>query len=300
MRPLLLPGGRARTMLRRIGRPLPSAVRERIGDLLARWDHRRAEHRMARSIETEEGDADIVHGVPVPPPLLRVQVTAGWAERSLWLNEGAKDATLIREMLKRNCSPIEEMGAILDFGCGCGRVARQWADLRGPEIHGTDVSRAAVRWCRRNLGFMRTVRCAAEPPLDYDDGAFDFVYSLSVFTHLSEQTGRRWLAELVRVLRPGGLLLFTVHGERSAGELDSAQLERFRSGELVLAERSSALAGTNAYASFHPPEYVRHEFLPSVDVELVEAVFEDPVGGGVTPMRMQDNYLVRKSERKPQ
>jgi SAM-dependent methyltransferase len=286
-------------MLRRVGRPLPSGVRERIGDLLARWDHRRAEHRMARSIEAEEG-VDTVEEVPVPPPLLRVQVTGGWAERSIWLNEGAKDATLIMEMLKRNGSLIEEMSAILDFGCGCGRVARHWVDLQGPEIHGTDVSRGAVRWCRRNLGFMRTVRCRAEPPLEYDDGVFDFVYSLSVFTHLSEQTGRHWLAELVRVLRPGGLLLFTVHGERSAGELDSVRLERFRRGELVFAERSSALAGTNAYASFHPPEYVRHEFLPSVGVELVEAVFEDPVGGGVTPMRMQDNYLVRKSERELQ
>jgi SAM-dependent methyltransferase len=300
MRPLLLPGGRARTMLRRVGRPLPSGVRERIGGLLARWDHRRAEHRMARSIEAEEGDADVVADVPVPPTLLRVQVTGGWAERSLWLNEGAKDATLIKEMLKRNGSPIAEMSAILDFGCGCGRVARQWVDLNGPEIHGTDVSRAAVRWCRRNLGFMRTVRCRAEPPLDYDDGVFDFVYSLSVFTHLSEETGRRWLVELVRVLRTRGLLLFTVHGERFARELDSAQLKRFRNGELVLAERSSALAGTNAYASYHPPGYVRREFLPSVDVELVEAVVEDPVGGGVTPMRLQDNYLVRKSEREPQ
>ena len=122
------------------------------------------------------------------------------------------------------------------------------------------------------------------------------VYSLALFTHLSEQTGRHWLAELVRVLRPGGLLLFTVHGERSAGELDAVRFERFRRGELVFAELASALAGTNAYASFRPPEYVRHEFLPCVGVELVEAVFQDPGGGGVTRMRMQDNYLVRKSK----
>ena len=249
---------------------------------------------MTREIEAHETNRGPAEGIPVPPPHLRVQVTGRHAERGAWLAEGATDANLIRSMLRRNEAPLETMDAVLDFGCGCGRVARNWSELGGPEVHGADVSRRAVRWCRRNLSFMRTVRSGPEPPLPYADGKFDFVYALSVFTHLPDETARRWLLELTRVLRPGGLLLFTVHGERFLHELDEDDSMRFRRGELVVVERAPELAGTNSFASFHPPRYVREDFLQIADVELVEAVYVDPTGRGVTPMPVQDNYLVRK------
>jgi SAM-dependent methyltransferase len=141
---------------------------------------------------------------------------------------------------------------------------------------------------------MRTLRCRPEPPLRYGDRTFDFVYALSVFTHLTEDSARRWLAELVRILKPRGMLLFTVHGERFAHELDEGGSKRFHRGEFVVAQRPAAIVGTNYFASFHPPEYVRSQLLPTVDVELLEAVYDDPVGGGITPMPVQDNYLVRR------
>jgi SAM-dependent methyltransferase len=297
MRPFLPPGGRGRKLLGRIGRPLPRAVRQGIADAAARWDHGREERRTAQGVEDEETWSGIADGIRVPSPLLRVRVTGAHAERDVWLAEGATDAELIRRILRRNGSPIEEMDAVLDFGCGCGRVARHWAGLNGPAIHGTDVSRPAVRWCRRNLRFMQTVRCDPAPPLRYGEASFDFVYALSVLTHLAEDSGRGWLRELVRVLKPEGLLLFTVHGERFIHELSTEDAERFHRGEFVVADRPVALAGTNAFASFHPPEYVRKSLLPPLDVELVEAVYEDPTGDGLTPMPVQDNYLVRKRAR---
>jgi SAM-dependent methyltransferase len=294
MRPILPPGGRGRKLLGRVGRPLPAAVRRRIADALARWDYSREEHRIADRIEAGKTESESAEGIPVPPPLLRVRVTGAHAERDVWLAEGATDAELIGAMLRRNGSPLEQMDAMLDFGCGCGRVARHWAGLDGPAIHGADVSRRAVRWCQRNLGFMRTVRCGPVPPLEYGDATFDFVYALSVLTHLPEESGRAWLHELVRILKPGGLLLFTVHGERFIHTLGAADQERFHRGEFVAAERPAVLVGTNSYASFHPPRYVREQLLPAVDVELVEAVYEDPRGGGLTPVPVQDNYLLRR------
>ena len=294
MRPILPPGGRGRKLLGRVGRPLPSGVRRWIADALARWDYSREEHRIADRVKAEETESGSADGIPVPPPLLRVRVTGAHAERDVWLAEGATDARLISAMLDRNSFPLEGMDALLDFGCGCGRVARHWSKLNGPAIHGADTSRRAVRWCQRNLEFMRTVRCGPAPPLEYGDAAFDFVYALSVVTHLPEEDGRAWLRELVRILKPGALLLFTVHGERFIHTLTAEDRDRFHRGEFVTAERPAVLAGTNAFAAFHPPGYVTEQLLPSLDVELVEAVYEDPVGGGLTPVPVQDNYLVRR------
>lgn len=294
MRPILPPGGRGRKALAQLGRLLPSSARSWVSDSIARWDYRREELQITREIEQSETDSGPADGIPVPPPLLRVRVTGAHAERAPWLTEGATDAGLIRDMLRRNGSPIDGMDAILDFGCGCGRVARHWARLEGPEIHGADVSRRGVRWCRRNLRFMRTVRSGPEPPLPYPDRRFDLVYALSVLTHLTEESGRRWLVELLRILNPGGLLLFTVHGERFAHQLTAGDRERFTAGEFVVVERPEALAGTNAYAAFHPPRYVQQRLLPPLGVDLVEEVHLDPIGDGLTPMPVQDNYLVRK------
>jgi ubiquinone/menaquinone biosynthesis C-methylase UbiE len=51
------------------------------------------------------------------------------------------------------------------------------------------------------------------PPLAYEANHFDFIYALSVFTHLPESLQTAWMSELARVLKPGGYLLMTTHRE---------------------------------------------------------------------------------------
>jgi SAM-dependent methyltransferase len=291
----LAPEGRLRALLAKGLRHLPAGAKQHLAGAAARFDVWRYERMLARGYARDERTraADPLTGLPVPPALLRVRVTGFLADRETWLRTSAVDAELIRGALERAGRPIEGMRAILDFGCGCGRVARHWGVLQGPEIHGADVSRGGVRWCRRHLRFMDTVRSDHLPPLPYPDGRFDFIYSLSVLTHLPEQAGRDWLAELARVLEPGGLLLFTVHGPRFLPHLEPDEAERFRNGEVVVRSKPETLVGTNEYAAFHPPEWARSA-LPEAGLEVVEAVYDDPTGEGVTPMPVQDNYLVRR------
>jgi SAM-dependent methyltransferase len=61
---------------------------------------------------------------------------------------------------------------------------------------------------------------SAAPPLPYSGGYFDVVYCLSVFTHLSESMQDLWIGELRRILKPGGVLVLTVHGKNAAEGLD--------------------------------------------------------------------------------
>ena len=61
----------------------------------------------------------------------------------------------------------------------------------------------------------------------FDDDFFDFIYSISVFTHLPEDMEFAWLNELRRVTKRGGYVLVTTHGEelfRSAPEQPRKQL----------------------------------------------------------------------------
>jgi hypothetical protein len=67
-------------------------------------------------------------GLPLPPATLRVQV-AGTADIESFLHGGQLAAQTVRELLAAGGRPMERCRAILDFGCGCGRVLRQWKDL---------------------------------------------------------------------------------------------------------------------------------------------------------------------------
>jgi SAM-dependent methyltransferase len=108
-----------------------------------------------------------------------------------------------------------EFERILDFGCGVGRfLFAMRPELRPHQkLFGCDVDRECATWCRQNIDFAEIAHTAIDPPLPYADESFDFVYALSVFTHLSFDLQFAWAMELHRILRPGGVIFFTTHGE---------------------------------------------------------------------------------------
>jgi len=224
-------------------------------------------------------------GLPVPPPHLIVRV-AGTPDVSWFLESGRLAARSIVELLERAGTPIESLDSMLDFGCGCGRVVRQWADS-GVSVCGSDLSGAAIDWCRENLPFARFETNGLSPPLAFADDSFDFAYALSVLTHLPEAIQHDWMDELRRVVRRGGLVLVTTHGERYLERLAADEQRRFRAGELVV--RWGEVPGTNLCTTFHPPSWVREQLLP----HGFEEVSFVPEGAAGNPH--QDVFLLRRA-----
>ncbi|MGW3353285.1 class I SAM-dependent methyltransferase [Nonomuraea rubra] len=97
---------------------------------------------------------------------------------------------------------------ILDAGCGSGPLFSALRD-RGAVVTGIDASAGMLELARRRLGDDADLRVAdLADPLPFPDGAFDDVIA-SLVLHYLEDWGPT-LAELRRVLRPGGRLLVSV------------------------------------------------------------------------------------------
>jgi len=224
-------------------------------------------------------------GLPLPPAHLRT-LTAGTADARWFLESGGSSARTIREAVERHDVTFDSIRRMLDFGCGSGRVLRHWQHLPATEVHGAEPNEQLAAWCSRNLPFSLVSRNSPFPPLSYESDSFDLVYAISVFTHLPEQPQLLWLRELARVIRPGGLLLFTVHGDRYLARLTAAERRAYGDGRLVV--RHASASGTNLCAAFHPAVYLRERLAAGF------ILLEHATGGFEQGAPEQDLVLLRK------
>jgi SAM-dependent methyltransferase len=117
--------------------------------------------------------------------------------------------------------------AVFDFGCGCGRFARQLMQQNRPpdEYRGVDLHSGMIRWCQTNLTpaapqftfeHHDVISLSFNPgdkpdalPFSVPDRHFTLVNAHSVFTHLTQPQTEYYLSELRRILRDDGVLRST-------------------------------------------------------------------------------------------
>lgn len=226
-------------------------------------------------------------GRPAVPPSKLIYLVAGHRSASAFLAGGLSASEAIRAALARNGLRMEQFESVLDFGCGVGRIIRHWNGRQRPVMHGTDYNSELIEWCRGNLKAFefRVNTLAGELP--YESETFDFIYSFSVFTHLREPLQFHWMDALSRVLKPGGYIYLTTHGEYYSWALNASEQEQFRKGELVVREEDES--GSNRCAVFHPPSYVREKLTRG------GLVLADFIECGAHGDSMHDVHLLRKS-----
>lgn len=151
----------------------------------------------------------------LPPAVMRFRVI-GDCSIEEFFQGGERTREALEAAVREAGKPIETFRSGLDFGCGCGRVVRAFRRHASfLKLHATDVDAEAIAWCRQHLPLAEFRVNDGAPPLPYEDEQFDLIWAISVFTHLDEERQFAWLAELRRILRPGGILLATVYGRPS-------------------------------------------------------------------------------------
>lgn len=205
----------------------------------------------------------LVHSFgPLPPKHLQVRVVGSY--NGDFIRSGfASVVPQLERALSEAGRRLDEFARILDFGCGCGRAIfalhRLFPDA---ELHGTDIDPEAIEWLTRHWASAAVYTVTpTQPPSAYRDGEFDLVFGISVMTHLPEDLQLAWLGELRRIVRPGGFVVLTVHGEHHYRSALSPE-------QLAVMDDVGFLYSTSGYGAsialpdfyetaFHSHDYVR-------------------------------------------
>ncbi len=159
----------------------------------------------------------------------------GWIERfaELWERLGPETRTAIIDLLPEGFS--FEGKRVMDFGCGAGRTLRHFMDEADrAELWGVDIDATSIELLRETVcPPLYVMRSEYEPPLQLESASFDLIWSISVFTHLTDNS-LPWLLELHRLLKPGALLIATYMGRWVSEVLAGEPWDEDRIGMNVL------------------------------------------------------------------
>jgi SAM-dependent methyltransferase len=226
------------------------------------------------------------------------------ADRMTLINErNYQNPALVRQYLSTTLRPAEVMmfvkhrdeiagRRVLDIGCGAGRVTRYLAQWT-PHVTGIDFSGPMIDHCRRVLPHVAFAVCDVRDLTPFADGAFDVVlFTFNGIDTLPHDSRLAAFAGLRRILRPGGLYLFSSHNRRYRHAHDGPRLHYSRNpltqlGYVLQFGRSVANRRTRKPLEREEPEYaiindIAHDFCmvhyyidrESQAKQLAEAGFE--------------------------
>jgi ubiquinone/menaquinone biosynthesis C-methylase UbiE len=120
----------------------------------------------------------------------------------------AVKARLILRLLRQYIGDPKQT-RVLDVGCGIGLIDHLLVDQVGV-LHGLDVSEESIRLAAKGSPDAN-FRQYDGKRMPYSDGAFDLTFAVCVVHHVPRPDWSVFVAEMARVLRPGGLALIIEH-----------------------------------------------------------------------------------------
>jgi ubiquinone/menaquinone biosynthesis C-methylase UbiE len=162
--------------------------------------------------------------LPVPPAQLRGRV--GNPSRIAHTQIGPKIRDRLLNHVARYAEP-KKFQRVMEWGCGCGRISRAMLKVIPEDrFYGCDIDPDAISWMKNTFVGSSFITIDPMPPTPYEEGYFDFIYGISVFTHLDEEIQFKWLTELRRIINRSGIVAVTVHaGDESMKSKILKQLE---------------------------------------------------------------------------
>jgi SAM-dependent methyltransferase len=220
----------------------------------------------------------------IPPQALAYDAYSA-PDWNFYKKSGEETAVFLRDISIKYLQDLPSI-KILEWGCGPGRVVRH-IPLFFPSnanTYASDYNEATVKWCKQNILNVEFLLNDLRPPLKLGSNFFDFIYSISVFTHLSEENSHQWIAELYRIAKPGGILVISTNGDSRQKFMLNHELKAYLENGILI--RGNVEEGKKMFWACHSPNYLKEKLFKKFEVL-------DFVGAGF-PHTGQDCWILRK------
>jgi SAM-dependent methyltransferase len=176
-------------------------------------------------------------------------------------------ARLILSVLSRTLGNPGRL-RVLDVGCGIGLIEQE-LERSVADLCATDMSERSIEYAKERAPATRFVHSDGET-LPFDSGSFDAVFTSCVIHHVPPAARTKFIAEMLRILRPGGVAIIIEHNpinpitryivSRCAFDEDAVLLT-CREGADLLVHGGAVVAGRR-YTGFSP---VRHALVERME-----------------------------------
>jgi len=118
----------------------------------------------------------------------------------------------------------------LDFGCGVGRLTQALA-FYFDEVYGIDIAPSMIELAKKFNKYSDRCFYYVNNNNDirqFDDNSFDFIYSYIVLQHIEPKYIKEYIKEFLRIMVPGGLLIFQLPSKCTEGSGHKTMMSRLK------------------------------------------------------------------------
>jgi len=209
-----------------------------------------------------------------------------------FFNDGEGTAKEIIEWTKSHVAQGDTN--ILDWGCGVSRIAMHIGKFTkgNAAVYACDINNEMISFNVKSYQGITYSLISYKPPTNHEDGYFDLIYGLSIFTHIEDKMQENWLSEIHRILRENGIFLFTTHGRFFSSKL--LPQEKQLLDQQGVFSKTYQQKGHRMMSTYNEPRFFKNLLEKYFEVLEFHAgeVDQSKVGG-------QDLWIVRKSFPKP-
>lgn len=142
-----------------------------------------------------------------------------------YLADGWRTLSELMVLLEKLDRPLLKMDSVLEFASGFGRFTRHLAHAMPGRVTCADVLPGSVEFVREQFG-VEAFESSFEPGEIEFPRRYELVFVLSLLTHLPVHRWVDWMRALASAVKPGGLLIFTVHNEQVVAAMPGVQFNQ--------------------------------------------------------------------------
>lgn len=132
-----------------------------------------------------------------------------------FFNTGVKEIDTIMKYIESLGIEIQQRN-VLDFGCGIGRLTQPLNNYFD-EVYGIDIAPSMIELANKYNCHIDKCKYFLNESDDlklFNDNYFDFIYTNIVLQHIEPKYTKKYLLEFIRILAPGGILIFQLPSDK--------------------------------------------------------------------------------------